>query len=138
MPELVSPMQISEAARRAGTTASAIRYWERLGLLPVPPRQHGSRCYGPADLQRLAVLTFARENGFTLAQIRQLFCGFAEDVPAGDRWRTMAANKAAELQILIEQSSARLRRLQALTSCRCATLEECGAGMSRARQASPR
>jgi DNA-binding transcriptional MerR regulator len=39
---------IGELARRAGVAASAVRYYERMALLPVPARQNGRRVYAAA------------------------------------------------------------------------------------------
>src|SRR5262245_17273507 len=63
---------IGELAKQAGLRPSAIRYYERLGLVPAPPRRNGRRDYGTDALANLAVVQFARECGFTVAQTKQL------------------------------------------------------------------
>ena len=46
-------LTISEVARRAGLRPSAIRYYERIGILNAPPRVSGRRSYDPSVLQWL-------------------------------------------------------------------------------------
>lgn len=66
-------MVIGEASRRAGVKPATIRYYEGIGLLPLPPRTQGNRrTYGTADVQRLKFIRHARELGFDLDAIRQL------------------------------------------------------------------
>ena len=77
-------MTVGEFARHAGLRASAVRYCERLGLLPPPPRRSGRRVYGPEAFAHLALVRVARECGFTLEETRQLLRGFAE---CGERLR---------------------------------------------------
>ncbi|MGH3612993.1 MAG: MerR family transcriptional regulator [Pseudonocardia sp.] len=61
---------IGEAARRVGLAPSAVRYYEREGLLDAAPRRDGRRAYGPEDLRRLAFIAMGRELGLGLAAIR--------------------------------------------------------------------
>ena len=63
---------ISEVARRYGVTERALRFYEAKGLL-IPEREGASRRYGAEQLNRLAMLLKAKQLGFTLAEIRQLF-----------------------------------------------------------------
>jgi MerR family transcriptional regulator, redox-sensitive transcriptional activator SoxR len=59
-------MTIGEVAKKAGLRASAIRYYEKAGLLPKPVRTGGQRRYEGGILARLAVLERAKDCGFTL------------------------------------------------------------------------
>jgi DNA-binding transcriptional MerR regulator len=52
-------MTIGELAAESGLPASTIRYWERIGVLPKPPRVSGQRRYTGNAVQRLAVLRLA-------------------------------------------------------------------------------
>lgn len=66
-------MKIGALAQTIGTKAETIRYYERIGLLPEPPRTGGNyRDYGPAELARLRFIRRARDLGFTMAEVRQL------------------------------------------------------------------
>ncbi|MGH7749921.1 MAG: MerR family transcriptional regulator, partial [Candidatus Dormibacteria bacterium] len=81
-------MTIGEVASRAGIRASAIRYYERSGVLPPAARAGARRQYDEAVLKQLAVVILAREAGFTIREIRALFRDFSADATASLRWRT--------------------------------------------------
>jgi len=60
-------------ARKSGVNAETIRYYEKAGLVPDPPRSAGGhRLYGPPHVQRLAFIRRCRELGFSLDAIRNL------------------------------------------------------------------
>ena len=126
MPELT----ISEVARQVGLQASAIRYYERIGLLPRAPRVSGQRRYDTTALYRLAIIQRARQLGFTLNEIRRLFFGFRDVTRASERWRTLSQRKLAELDHLMDGIKALQGVLKKLmTKCRCDTLDQCGKSM---------
>jgi DNA-binding transcriptional MerR regulator len=108
-----------------------VRYYERLGLIPTPPRQSGRREYGPEALSHLAVVLFARECGFTLVETRQLVRGFDRRVAASARWATLAQGKLREMDTLIERAKTMKALLRRIRQCRCDTLEQCGRKLSR-------
>src|SRR5258708_8269172 len=97
MPELT----ISEVAQQVGLQASAIRYYERIGLLPPAQRMSGQRRYDTTALYRLAIIQQARQLGFTLEEIRQLFFRFPNFTSASDRWQTLPRTKLPELTVLL-------------------------------------
>jgi MerR family redox-sensitive transcriptional activator SoxR len=128
MPELT----ISEVARRVGLQASAIRYYEKIGLLPRAPRISGQRRYDTTALYRLAIIQRARQLGFTLTEIRHLFFGFREITRPSERWRTLSQRKVAELDQLMNGIKAVRGVLKKLTTkCQCDTLDQCGKGIFR-------
>jgi len=66
-------LTISELARLTGTTARAIRHYERLGLLPAPDRRpNGYRSYGPSALIRLVKIKRMQAVGLGLSEIGEL------------------------------------------------------------------
>ena len=66
-------MQIGDLSRHAGVNIETIRYYERIGVLPVPARQeNGRRSYTEVDARRLGFVRHARELGFDLAAVRAL------------------------------------------------------------------
>ena len=115
-------MAIGEVARQAGLRTSAIRYYERLGLLPLAARSSGRRRYGEDVLLQLRVIGFARQGGFTLREIHQLFGGR----PYSARFRELAARKIAELEHVIERAREMQSMLRYARRCQCVTLEQCG------------
>ena len=120
-------LSISEVGRQMRLRPSAIRYYEKLGILPKPERISGRRRYDGTVLYRLAVIQRAREAGFALNEIRTLFFGFAEGTRAGARWRRLADSKLAELESLAGQIRSMRRLLNRMkANCNCKTLEACG------------
>ena len=119
-------MTIGELAKRAGLAASTIRYYEEVKLLPRPVRASGRRVFDEATLDRLLVITFAKEAGFSLREIRQLFDGFASDTPAGVRWQKLATAKLAELDALTSRIGAMKQLLREALRCGCVELDACG------------
>ena len=66
-------MQIGIVARKIGISIDAIRFYERNGLLPRPPRTEGGfRRYGDSDVETLAFVRRVQGLGFKLSEIRDL------------------------------------------------------------------
>jgi DNA-binding transcriptional MerR regulator len=83
-------MAIGELAERTGVAATALRYYDDLGLVRPVARVGGQRRYDDAAVKAVGVVLFLRDVGFTLEQIRSMV--------ADDRsWRAMAKAKLAEL-----------------------------------------
>ena len=76
---------IGEVARRVGVRPSAVRYYEERGLIAPERRSGGKRIYGQEAIERMALILFAKEVGFSLDEIRKLLSGFSNDTPAGAR-----------------------------------------------------
>src|SRR5207248_5270975 len=115
-------LTISQVARQIGLQASAIRYYEQIGLLPPAQRLSGQRRYDSTVLHRLAIIQRARQLGFTLTEIRQLFFGFRDATRPSERWRTLSRRKLAELDRLMEGIIAVRGVLKKwMTKCRCDT-----------------
>lgn len=119
-------MTIGEVARERGLRASAIRFYEKSGLLPKPLRAGGQRRYDRAILDRLAVLERAKDCGFTLEEVRTLFNGFRSDVPLSKRWQDLARRKVVELDAQVERIAGMKALLERAQKCRCLDFEECG------------
>ncbi len=116
---------IGEVAERVGVAASALRYYEREGLIPKADRRGGKRVYADDIFDRLAPINVGKAAGFTVAEIQTLLSGFARRTPPGQRWRKLAQRKLAELEARIVEVERMKRVLEAVTRCECPTLEEC-------------
>jgi MerR family transcriptional regulator, redox-sensitive transcriptional activator SoxR len=126
----MAQLTISQVARQIRLRPSAIRYYERISLLPPAERVSGQRRYDPTVLYRLAIIQRARQLGFTLSEIRHLFFGFREITRPSERWRTLSQRKLAELDHLMDGIKAVRGVLNKLmTKCRCDTLDQCGKGI---------
>ena len=119
-------MSIGELSRLSGIPASAIRYYEEIGVLSHPARVRGRRVFGEADLDRLLVVSFAKEAGFSLREVRQLFRGFASETSAGMRWKALAESKLADLDVQAARLEAMRKLLKEALRCGCVELESCG------------
>ena len=119
MPEQTIP--IGELSRRTGCNIETIRYYERIGLLPAPPRRGRYRSYGGVDVARLGFVRRARELGFTLDEVRALLGLAAGGQAACAEVRDLAARHLSDVRVRI----ADLRRMErALT----ASVRACDAG----------
>ena len=128
MPQLT----ISEVARQVGLQPSAIRYYEQIGILVPAQRISGQRRYDATVLYRLAVIQRARQTGFTLDEIRELFFGFRDAAPAAQRWQKLSRRKLAELEELMGQVETMRQLLRKMMDCcHCDTLDQCGRGIFR-------
>ncbi len=120
-----SAMPIGELARAAGLAPSAIRYYEKAGLLPKPGRQSGQRRYGAESAARLRIIQLARDAGFTIAETRTFLAGFSPATTPAARWRALAERKLVELEAQ-SQRIARMRKLlESSFHCGCLRIEDC-------------
>lgn len=69
---ITGAIQIGELSRSTGCNIETIRYYERIGLLPMPQRRGRYRSYAREDVARLGFVRSARELGFTLDEVRAL------------------------------------------------------------------
>ena len=91
-------LTIHQMAERTGVTIRALRYYDKIGLLPpgaVSPA--GYRLYGPAELERLQQILFFRELEFPLAEIKAILAS-----PAYDRTAALTAQRLDGLLRLVE------------------------------------
>jgi MerR family transcriptional regulator, redox-sensitive transcriptional activator SoxR len=125
----VESMSIGEVARNTGVRPSALRYYESVGLLPLPERANGRRRYDGELLRevldRLAVVRVAQQAGFTISETRTLLDGFSEDTPPSERWRILARDKLPEVEALVERALSMKDLLERGLRCECLRLEEC-------------
>jgi MerR family redox-sensitive transcriptional activator SoxR len=124
--EVAEDLAISDVARVFGLRTSAIRYYEQIGILPPATRKNGQRRYDNSVLFRLAVVQRARETGFTLEEIRELFFGFPPGTPPPKRWHQLSQRKLVELRERMKRLKLMETLLKRVEDCRCDALDECG------------
>lgn len=109
---------IGRLSERTGVKIETIRYYEKIGLLPSPPRTEGGRrLYAEAHLRRLVFIRRSRELGFTLDEIRNLL-GLVE---SGHRCGDVQAAALAHLTN-VRRKIVDLRRMERTlseTAARC-------------------
>ncbi|GLY65072.1 MerR family transcriptional regulator [Amycolatopsis taiwanensis] len=114
-------LDIAEVARRSGLAPSALRFYERKGLIEADARNGLRRAYRPEVLGRLARIRAARTAGFTLARIREIL----SDQPADAALRRLLADHAREVDDQIKRLIAIRDGLQHAVTCRHQPLSEC-------------
>jgi MerR family redox-sensitive transcriptional activator SoxR len=116
-------LPIGEVARRVGLRPSAVRYYERMGLLRPTPRAGGQRRYDPAALHRLSAIRLAQRAGFSLDEIKRLF--ESERLPGGAGWRALVESKLREVRARIDEAQVMERMLLESLECGCEAFDEC-------------
>jgi MerR family redox-sensitive transcriptional activator SoxR len=118
-------MTIGEVAEHSGLRPSAIRYYESVGILPEPDRINGRRRYDSDVLDVLHAVGVARDAGFGIAELRQLFQGIREREAPSAVWQRFAEQKLREVDERIRQANAMRRLLEEGLRCGCLGVEEC-------------
>ena len=106
-------MDIAEVARKSGVAASALRHYERKGLIHSLGPQGARRKFSPAVLDQLALIALGQAAGFSLDEIRVMFTPDGE--PDIDRARLAA--KADELEAMVVRLKAMIRGLRHAVVC---------------------
>jgi DNA-binding transcriptional MerR regulator len=121
---------IGAVARQVGIAPSALRYYEKAGLLPAPPRASKRRQYDQQIIGRIRIILLAREAGFSVSETRTFLSAFPLGATPAARWRAMAQRKLIELDALIARVDKMRSLLQASFNCECRGLEDCERSMA--------
>jgi len=121
-----SLLTIGQVARRSGVAASALRFYDGLGLIRSERSGSGHRRYPRAALRRIAFIVFAQRIGLTLEEIGEELARLPADrVPTGREWARLSRTWTAR----IDRRMAELERLRvgltACIGCGCLSLERC-------------
>ena len=110
----------SELAKRGGVNLETIRYYERIGLLPRPPRlRSGYRQFSSESVRRVRFIKRAQELGFSLKEIKDLLeLRISPRSTRGDV-RQRAATKIADIEEKIQHLRAMKQALVRLTDACC-------------------
>jgi DNA-binding transcriptional MerR regulator len=114
-------MDISEVARRSGVAASALRYYERKGLIRSLGQEGARRKFSPAVLDQLALIALGQAAGFSLDEIRAMFTPGGQ--PRIDR--KLLSAKADELDRLVKRLRAMSEGLRHAAACPARSHAEC-------------
>lgn len=100
-------LYIGEAARRAGATIKTIRYYERIGLIPVAARNGRFRVYDEDTVERVRFIRKAQALGFSLDEIREI-------VQVYDQGECSCGQVGRAVDAKLQVIDAKLKELQAL------------------------
>lgn len=114
-------MDIAEVARRTGIAASALRYYEKKGLITALSAQGARRQFANSVIDQLALISLGQAAGFSLDQIRAMFS--PNGAPAIDRGMLLA--KAEEIDALVLRLKAMSRGLRHAAVCPAPSHAEC-------------
>ena len=112
---------IGDLARRAGVATSAVRYYERRGLLDADARQSGQRRYRTETLRRLVFIGMLQDAGLTLDDV-----GGVLGASTVDEWKEIAEDRLVALDAEIDRLQRARSYLQGALLCRFDhPLDEC-------------
>ncbi|HEY9554085.1 Cu(I)-responsive transcriptional regulator [Allosphingosinicella sp.] len=107
-------MNIGAASKASGVSQRMIRHYEKIGLIPAPPRRDsGYRDYAPADVARLRFIANARDLGFPIEEIGRLLSLWSDKERASAEVKALALARAEELH----------RKAEALEAMRASLLD---------------
>lgn len=114
-------LDIAEVARRSGTPASALRFYEEKGLIRSIGRRGLRRLFDPRVLEQLALIALGRAGGFSLDEIAAMFGPDGRPRIRRDR----LAAKADDLDRLIRRLTAMRDGLRHAANCPAPSHMEC-------------
>ncbi len=120
-------LTIGELSARSGVSASALRFYEREGLIESRRTDGNQRRYTPVTLRRVALIQAGKSAGIPLERIH----GALAELPAGKAptkrdWERLSRSWRAELDERIRTLEAIRGRLTTCIGCGCLSLKTCG------------
>lgn len=123
-------LPIGELAKRSGVAASALRYYEELGILPHSVRRGGKRWFPDSVMGRLAFIRICQEAGLTLHEVKDLLKASEEGLQLPRAWAVAVPKIQAELNIQASRLVAAQQLLDQVSACACESLEACTTELS--------
>jgi DNA-binding transcriptional MerR regulator len=115
-------MKIGEVASRAGVSVDTVRFYERVGVLPLPARtESGYRDYEPDTIERIRLTRALQAIGFTLNDT-------VDALAAHDAGGATCESERWRLEAVLARVDARIAELNALRGRIVQTQEACDSG----------
>ena len=111
-------MNIGAASAASGVSQRMIRHYEKIDLVPAPPRRGSYRDYSDADIHRLRFIANARDLGFPIEEIRTLLGLWSDRDRSSSEVKALAESRAAEL-------GRKVQALEAMRSTLVDLVERC-------------
>src|SRR3954447_14603031 len=120
-------MTIGELSQRSGVSQSALRFYERHGLIHAERTDGNQRRYLPSTLRRVALIQAGKQAGIPLERIGQALSTLPTGkAPTKRDWERLSRSWAAEVDARIETLQAIRGRLTTCIGCGCLSLQTCG------------
>lgn len=112
-------LSIGQVAATTGIAISAVRYYDKIGLIEATTRVGGKRRFAPDAVGRVSFIRRMQEVGFSLEEAGQIL----DDTVGG--WRELVDNKRAELLDRRNQLDAAIVMLEEVATCGCSVVADC-------------
>jgi MerR family transcriptional regulator, redox-sensitive transcriptional activator SoxR len=119
-------LTIGELAARSGVSRSALRFYEREGLIAARRTEGNQRRYPSVTLRRVALVQAGKAAGIPLDRIRAALETLPDEKPTKRDWERLSRSWAAELDERIATLEAIRTRLNTCIGCGCLSLQTCG------------
>jgi len=125
-PSTTDPLTVGQVADRSGFAPSALRYYERLGLVAATRTRGGQRRYPRSVLRRLAFIRAARNIGLTLDEVSAALATLPEGrTPTRADWTRLSRSWRSRLDEQIAGLEALRDGLDSCIGCGCLSLRTC-------------
>jgi MerR family transcriptional regulator, redox-sensitive transcriptional activator SoxR len=119
-------LTIGELATRSGVAPSALRYYERLGLIRAGRTTGNQRRYERSELRRVAFIRIAQQVGVSLEEIREALASLPESrTPTRADWAKLSVRWRGRLQSRITLLERLRDELTGCIGCGCLSLQRC-------------
>jgi MerR family transcriptional regulator, redox-sensitive transcriptional activator SoxR len=119
-------LSITRVSQRSGVPASALRYYESLGLIESVRGGTGHRHYHRSTLRRLAFIVFAQKIGYNLEEVAELLGRLPKGrVPTGEDWWDLSREWKKRVEERIAELEQLNHSLDECIGCGCLSVEKC-------------
>ena len=119
-------LTIGDFAARSGVASSALRYYEREGLIRSSRTGGNQRRYERAELRRVAFIKIAQQVGVSLDEIRDALASLPENrTPTKADWSRLSAHWRRKLEERIALMERLRDQLTGCIGCGCLSLQRC-------------
>ncbi len=119
-------LTIGDFAARSGVAASALRYYEKEGLIRSARTGGNQRRYDRSELRRVAFIKIAQQVGVSLDEIREALAALPENrTPTKADWTRLSARWRSRLEERIALMERLRDQLTGCIGCGCLSLQRC-------------
>ena len=123
---MAGELTIGEVEKRSGVAASALRFYERRGLVAAARTDGNQRRYDRSVLRRIAFIQAGRAAGITLTEIGAALDGLpTHRTPSRRDWERLSKRWRDDLDARIETLQALRNRLTTCIGCGCLSIDRC-------------